>query len=83
MKEFLKSLIWGANGPSLTSTMAVAAFLLFVAVTLFLVLTGQTWGNYEVFASVTCGGGLLAQVSGKYINTKAGETLAGFRGAGK
>jgi hypothetical protein len=72
VKEFIKSLIYGPNGPSLTSTMAVVAFLLFILVTLYLVLTAKTWAHYEVFAGVTCGGGLITQATGKFINTKAG-----------
>lgn len=72
MKEFLKDLIWGMDGkPSLTSTMAVIAFVLFILVTVYLVLLGKTWAHYEVFAGVTCGGGLLTQVGGKYINNKS------------
>lgn len=72
MKKFLKALIWGPDGdPSLTSTMALVAFILFILVTVYLVLTGKSWPHYEIFAGVTCGGGLLTQVSGKYINNKA------------
>jgi hypothetical protein len=71
LKDFIKALIWGPDGnPSLTSSMALVAFVLFVAVTVYLVLSGRTWQHYEVFAGFTCGGGLLTQVSGKYINNK-------------
>jgi hypothetical protein len=71
LKEFLNGLLYGSDGrPSCTTVMAVAAFLLFVFVTLFLVLSGRGWEHYSVFAGVTCGGGLSAQVGGKYINAK-------------
>lgn len=70
MKEFIKSLLWGTDDkPSLTSTMAVIAFVLFVVVSAYLVVTGKSWSHYEVFASVTCGGSLFAQLGGKYINS--------------
>lgn len=72
LKAFIKALIWGPDGnPSLTSSMALVAFLLFILVTSYLVLTGKTWAHYEVFAGFTCGGGLLTQVGGKYINNKS------------
>lgn len=74
MKNFFKMLVYGADGqPSLTSTLALTAFLLFIFVTLYLVATGQEWGGYSVFAGVTCGGGLLAQVTGKGINNFGGR----------
>lgn len=69
MKEFLKALVWGTDDkPSLTSTMAATAFSFFVIVSAYLVITGKSWPHYDVFASVTCGGGLFAQLGGKYIN---------------
>ncbi|SEO97970.1 hypothetical protein [Propionispora vibrioides] len=72
LKEFVKALLWGPDGnPSLTSTMALVAFLSFLLVTAYLVLTDKSWAHYEVFAGVTCGGGLLTQVGGKYINNKS------------
>ena len=71
MGEFIKQLIYGADGvPSLTSTMALSAYMFFVIVTLYLVLVGQDWNNYASFAQVTCGGGLVAQVGGKWINNR-------------
>lgn len=71
MKKFIKALIWGPdNNPSLTSTMAVTAFMLFIIVTCYLVATGQSWQHYDSFAQVTCGGGLLMQLGGKYINNR-------------
>lgn len=74
MKDFFKMLVYGADGqPSLTSTLALTAFVLFIFVTLYLVLSGQNWDSYSVFASVTCGGGLLAQVTGKGINNFGGR----------
>jgi hypothetical protein len=73
LKEFLKGLLYGPDGrPSCTTAMAAAAFLLFVFVTLFLVLAGRAWEHYPVFAGVTCGGGLSAQVGGKFINARHG-----------
>lgn len=69
MKQFVKGLIYGADGqPSLTSTMALVAFLFFIVVTVYLVATGKDWSGYSYFAGVTCGGGLMAQVGGKCIN---------------
>ena len=75
LKEFIKALIWGPDGnPSLTSSMALAAFLLFTLVTLYLVVLDKSWAHYEVFAGLTCGGGLLTQAGGKYINNKFPRT---------
>jgi hypothetical protein len=73
VKDFLKGLLYGPDGrPSCTTVLAVTAFLLFVFVTLYLVLAGRAWEHYAVFAGVTCGGGLGAQVSGKFINARSG-----------
>lgn len=74
MKEFLKMLVYGADGqPSLTSTMALVAFMFFIVVTVYLVATGTEWNGYSYFAGVTCGGGLMAQVGGKCINNFGGR----------
>ena len=71
MKEFIKALLWGADDkPSLTSTMALTAFTVFLLVSAYLVLTGRTWAHYDIFAGVACGGGLFTQLGGKYINNK-------------
>jgi hypothetical protein len=74
IKGFLKDLLYGPDGrPSCTTAMAAAAFALFVLVTLFLVFAGRAWEHYPVFAGLTCGGGLSAQVGGKFINARRGE----------
>lgn len=71
MKEFVKELFWGLDGkPSLTKIMAFMAVLYFFLVTGYLVLEKQSWEHYEVFAILTCGGGLSTKLGDKYINNK-------------
>lgn len=71
MKEFIKALVYGPDSrPSLVCTMSLAAFLLFAAVTVYLVISGNTFAEYAIFATVTCGGGLVTKIGDKYMNNK-------------
>lgn len=69
---------------SLTRILAVINYLLFVVGTLYLIYTGKTWGNYEVFCVMTAGGGAVTQLSNKWINSKyntpQGEVGKNLRG---
>lgn len=69
MKAFVRELIYGVDGkPSLVNTVTAVGFLVFIVVTLYLVLAGQYWEGYPVFAGITGGGSLVGKVSDKYIN---------------
>lgn len=69
MKAFISALICGADGKaSLVNTMTAIGFILFVVVTLYLVLSGNSWDGYAVFAGLTCGGSLIGKVGDKYMN---------------
>lgn len=70
VKQFLKGIMWEAEGPSLTRVLTVFAVFLFTLVTLYLVFAGHRWEHYDTFASIAGGGGLLGQVGNKFINSK-------------
>ena len=36
----------------------------------YLIYKGQTWGNYETFATMTGGGSAATQIANKLINSK-------------
>lgn len=60
---------------SLTRILAVINYIVFLAGTAYLIVTGKTWGNYEVFAIMTAGGGAVTQLSNKLINSKYNSPL--------
>lgn len=64
---------------SLTRILSLISYVFFVIITLYLVFKGQTWGNYDVFAMTTAGGGLITQIGNKYCNSKY-NTDQGSRG---
>ena len=66
----MKKLILENGKISLTRFIAVTAWLSFLAVSFYLVISGKEWASYEVFATFTAGGGAITQVVNKYINTK-------------
>lgn len=55
---------------SLTRILAVVGFLSFLIGSIYLIYKGQTWGNYETFATMTGGGGAVTQIANKLINSK-------------
>ena len=58
------------NVYSFTRILAAAGFAAFIIVSLYLVYKGQTWGNYETFATMTGGGSAATQIANKLINSK-------------
>jgi hypothetical protein len=80
MKGFVKALIYGQYGPSLTSVMSLASWWLFALVSLYLVLTDRAWVHYDTFAVLTLGGGLGGQLGGKWINNRF-SPVASYPGA--
>lgn len=63
---------------SLTRLMTVAYFVAFVAITVYLVINGQTWGGYDTFAAISGGGGAASLVGNKFINSKYNSVQGGF-----
>ena len=55
---------------SFTRVLSLVAFVYFIIVTAYLVLQGETWGHYETFAYMTCGGALGLQGFNKHVNSK-------------
>lgn len=55
---------------SLTRVLSFLYFLLFAAVSAYLVLMQQDWSSYDVFAALAGGGGVAGQVGNKYINSR-------------
>lgn len=60
---------------SFTRVLSLVAFVFFIIVTAYLVLQGETWGHYETFAYMTCGGALGLQGFNKHINSKFNTPL--------
>ena len=59
---------------SFTRILAAAGFAAFIIVSIYLVYKGQTWGNYETFATMTGGGSAATQIANKLINSKFNTT---------
>ena len=62
------------NVYSFTRILAAAGFAAFIIVSIYLVYKGQTWGNYETFATMTGGGSAATQIANKLINSKFNTT---------
>lgn len=60
---------------SYTRVLTLIAFAFFIIVTSYLVLMGETWGHYETFAYMTCGGALGLQGYNKHVNSKYNTPL--------
>ena len=58
------------NAYSFTRVLAAAGFAAFIIVSIYLVYKGQTWGNYETFATMTGGGSAATQIANKLINSR-------------
>ncbi len=70
MRNIIKNLLIENDKWSLTRFIAVTAWLAFLGVSFYLVVSGREWSQYETFATFTAGGGALVRVSDKYINKK-------------
>lgn len=55
---------------SLTRILACIGFAAFLIGSCYLIYKGQTWGNYETFATMTGGGSAATQIANKLINSK-------------
>lgn len=66
MNKILKE----GNEYSLTRILSVVGFIAFLLGSCYLIYKGQTWGNYETFASMAGGGSAATQIANKLINSK-------------
>ena len=80
MRKVIKFLLQENGQYSLTRVISAVLLLAFLVASFYLILKGQTWGNYSDFAVFCGGGGAASQVVNKFINSKY-NTPAG--GAGK
>lgn len=63
--------IFKENGVySLTRFIVALNYLLFIIGTAYLIVSGQTWGNYDTFCVVTATGGAATQIANKFLNSK-------------
>ena len=58
---------------SLTRVLPTIGYAVFILVSLFLAITGKTWGNYGEFAFAT-GGAIIVQLGNKWVNSKYNTT---------
>jgi hypothetical protein len=68
--RFLKLILYEDGTPSLTRTIALTGFIVFAAVSVYLVIYNIDWSLYPTFATITGGGSMGTQVSNKIINSK-------------
>lgn len=54
----------------MTRLLALVGFAAFLVCSVYLVLTGTTWGNYDTFALFAGGGATATQLTNKFINSK-------------
>ena len=77
-KQLIKVLFCENGEASLSKVLTALYFLLFAGVSIYLVVYGLHWQSYEIFAAFAGGGGAVAQVSHKFINSKYNSVPGGF-----
>ena len=70
--KIVKELMYEGGQLSFTRVLVALSFLLFVLGSAYLMLNGITWQHYDTFASLTGGGGIVAQVGNKFVLSKYG-----------
>ena len=70
MKNTIRNLLIENNRVSLTRLIAVTAWLTFLGVSFYLVISGKEWSQYETFATFTAGGGAIVRITDKFIGKK-------------
>lgn len=70
LKNIIRNLLIENDKWSLTRFIAVTAWLAFLGVSFYLVVSGREWNQYETFATFTAGGGCLTRVADKFIGKK-------------
>ena len=79
MKRIIKAILTENGEYSLTRIASVVLMLAFLIASFYLIIKGQTWGNYDSFATICGGGGIAGQTVNKFINSKY-NTLQGALG---
>lgn len=70
MKNIIKNLLNENDKLSLTRFIAITAWISFLVVSFYLVVSGREWSQYETFATFTAGGGAILRITDKYIGKK-------------
>ena len=78
MINIIKMALYENNELSLTRLIAVASWLLFAVVSIYLVAFNITWADYATFASITGGGGAATQIANKLMNSKYNTATGSF-----
>lgn len=73
------TMLFYENGELSYTRLISAIFVIaFLAVSAYLVLTHTYWQNYDIFASLTGGGGGATQLVNKFINSKYNSVQGGY-----
>lgn len=78
MINIIKMALYENNELSLTRVIAVASWMLFAVVSIYLVTFNITWADYSTFASITGGGGAATQIANKLMNSKYNTATGSF-----
>lgn len=78
MINIIKMALYENNELSLTRLIAVASWMLFAVVSIYLVAFNITWADYSTFASITGGGGAATQIANKLMNSKYNTVTGSF-----
>jgi hypothetical protein len=70
VKKLIKTILSENGTYSLTRIASAVLLLAFLIGSFWLIFHGQTWGNYDSFATICGGGGATSQVVNKFINSK-------------
>lgn len=54
---------------SLSKVLSTIGYMTFIVLSIYLALTGKTWGNYGEFA-MAAGGSILVRFADKFLNKK-------------
>lgn len=72
VKTFIFSLLFENGEASLTRCLIAASFLLFICVSVYLLLSGVKWQDYNTFATITGGGSIGAKIADRVTTIVSG-----------
>lgn len=77
--EALSNMLKEDGTYSLNRCTSVLFTLTFIIASIWLIATKYDWGNYDMFAAVTAGGGSGIPLANKFINNKYNARMNGQR----
>lgn len=76
--QMMFDMFYENNSLSFTRVIAACGYIAFIIASFYLMVTGEHWDHYDIFASYAGGGSAALQFANKFVNSKYNSAMGTY-----